>query len=215
MFHRSARLFSLLLLLAGPVSAESVDFAIDSPASDIHWRIYSDGPLPLGHNHIISTSRISGSVRLADAPEASHFELLIPVAALLVDSPALRQRYGKQFSSRVSPRARAGTRANMLGNSLLNAAHHPDIRLGGSAVVARDKRRQNLVLDTTLELAGRSIRLKIPAQIEFGDREVRARGHFTLSHSQLGLAPFRAALGALRVADNIDFTYDIQARRTE
>jgi len=215
MFYRIICPLSLLLFCTLAV-AESGRYAIDPAASDIHWRVYKAGALSaLGHNHVISADRVDGDVQLADAPQASRFELQIPVSALVVDSPALRQRYAGDFSAQPSAQAVADTRANMLGESLLKAGQYPHIRLSGTAVVGAGGTAQDLLLDATVELAGRSIKLRLPARVTIEGRELRASGNCTLSHQQLGLKPFSAALGALRVAQNIDFTYDILARRAD
>lgn len=212
------RLFLLvyLLLFCAATTAQTGRYTIDSAASDIHWRVYRAGLLSgLGHNHVISTGSFTGSVRLANAPQASRFELLIPVSALVVDAPAQRRRYSGDFSAQPSAQTIADTRANMLGGSQLNASSYPHIRLSGSAVVAAGKPEQDLLLAATLELVGRSIKLRLPARVRIDEGELRASGHFTLSHQQLGLTPFRAVMGALRVAEKIDFTFDIRARRAD
>ncbi len=212
-----SHLFYLLLILcSAAASAETGRYTVDPAASDIHWRVYRAGLLAgLGHNHVISTGGFSGSVQLADAPQASLFELVIPVTALVVDDPAMRRRYGGDFSDQPSTQAIAGTRANMLGGSLLNAGSYPRIRLSGSAVVAAGKREQDLLLDAEMELVGQSIPIRLPARVTLNGDELLASGQFTLSHRQLGLTPFSAAMGALKVAQKIDFTYDIHARRAD
>lgn len=175
----TAGMLCFLLFLASSVSAETGRFAVMSAASDIHWRTYSDSSLPLGHNHTISASRVSGTARLANAPQTT-----------------------------------ADTRTNMLGGSLLNAARYAKFRLSSTAVVTVGKRQQNLVLHSTLELAGRRIHQVLPARLQFHDSELQAQGCSTLSHRQLDLKPFSAAMDALRVAENIDVAYDIRAKRS-
>lgn len=189
-------------------------YQIDSSASDIHWRVYRSGSLAVrGHNHVISASRISGSVELAKPPQKSQFTLEIPVAALVIDDPALRRRYAEDFSKPISTDAIIATRSNMLGPKLLDAASHPRIHLQGAAIVRGDKGNENVAIPCTLKLAGKTIQLRLPARISVTNGLLRASGSFTLSHRQLGLEPFSAALGALQVADNIDFNFVIVARR--
>lgn len=203
----------LLCLFSAAASAEAGRYRIDSAASDIHWRVYRAGALSgLGHNHVISASGVSGSIQLEAPPRASSFELNIPVAALVVDRPALRQRYGEDFSAQLSAQQVADTRANMLGDKLLKGDQFPQVQLSGSTVVSSGQR---VDIPVTIRIVSRSIAMRLPATVEFDGRQLHARGQFTLSHRQLGLQPFRAALGALRVAENIDFSYDIRATRAD
>ncbi|WP_143186867.1 hypothetical protein [Microbulbifer donghaiensis] len=77
--------------------------------------------------------------------------------------------------------------------------------------MATGKRKQSRALDTTLELVGRWIRLRLPAQLQFRGSELRTRGSSTPSPRRLGLQPFSAAIGVLRAAEYIDFTFDSRA----
>lgn len=207
-------LLAALLLSLPAAGLTATVYRIDSAASDIHWRVYRSGTLAVrGHNHVISASRVSGSVNLATPPKQSEFTLEIPVAALVVDDPALRRRYSADFSKPISTDAIIATRGNMLGPKLLDAARHPRIHLQGTAVISGGKGNENVAIPCTLQLAGKTIQLRLPARISVTNGLLRASGSFTLSHRQLGLEPFSAAMGALRVAENIDFNFVIVARQ--
>ena len=210
-----SRLILLALLLTLPASGLSATaYRIDSAASDIHWRVYrSDTLAARGHNHVIAASRISGSVELAQPPHASRFKLEIPVAALVIDAPALRRRYSEDFSKPISTDAIIATRSNMLGPKLLDGVRYPRIQLRGEATLRGNKGSENITIPCTLLLAGKSIQLRLPTRISITNGLLRASGSFTLSHRQLGLKPFSAALGALQVAENIDFNFVIVARQ--
>lgn len=183
-----------------------------SAASDIHWRVYRSGPMAhLGHNHVIRATNIRGSVTLRDAAQFSEFTLEIPLQRLEVDPPALRRRYGGEFSSQLSSEDIAGTRANMLGERQLQASRYPTIRLTGKARL-NDSAAQKVLIAAELHLRGRAIPLRLPATVTVDSNSVRASGSFSLSHTQLGLEPFSVALGALRVGERIDFSFDIRTR---
>ncbi len=88
----SFRLLTLLCLAwSGFAAAQGADrvFAIDAAASDIHWLVYKAGALArLGHNHVIAVPGLRGSVTVgAQDLSASHFEIVIPVADLVIDDP--------------------------------------------------------------------------------------------------------------------------------
>jgi polyisoprenoid-binding protein YceI len=183
-----------------------------SAASDIHWRVYRSGPMAhLGHNHVIRATNIRGSVTLRDASQFSDFTLEIPLQHLEVDPPALRRRYGREFSSQLSSKDIAGTRANMLGERQLQASRYPTIRLTGKAKL-NDTAAQKVLITAELHIRGRAIPLRLPATVTVGSNSVRASGSFSLSHAQLGLEPFSVALGALRVGERIDFSFDIRTK---
>lgn len=206
---RAAICLALLVVSAAATARET--YTVDPARSDIHWRIYRAGPLAeKGHNHVISARRFSGAVTLVRGGP-STFELAIPVTALEVDNPALRRRYGPGFDTGLTEADRAATRANMLGPSLLDSARHAQIRLTGSATLDPGTAGTQVLLPVAVSIAGRTVRLRLPATISVSGRELRARGSFSLSHRQLGLRPFTAALGALRVAERIDFSFDIRA----
>ena len=212
--HLSTFLVAALLLTLPLAGLTATDYRIDSAASDIHWRVYRSGTLAArGHNHVISASRVSGSVELAPPPKTSAFKLEIPVTALVIDDPALRRRYGEDFSKPISTDAIIATRTNMLGPKLLDASRHPVIYLQGEAVVRRGKGSENVAIPCTLQLAGKTVHLRLPARISITNGLLRASGSFTLSHRQLGLEPFSAVMGALRVAENIEFNFVIVARQ--
>jgi polyisoprenoid-binding protein YceI len=193
-----------------PAQAQhSGTYEIDPARSELHWRVYSAGALSgLGHNHVIAARGISGRVQLAEPMQDSQFSLQIPLSSLVVDDPPLRSRYGKDFSSQPSAEDIAGTRENMLGAKLLNAASFPLLRIHGKGSAADGQ------MHVTLEIHGRNLPLTIPVKIQVSDKGITARGNFSLTHAQLGLRPFSAALGALKVAEKMDFTFNIRARRS-
>ncbi|WP_237065456.1 YceI family protein [Microbulbifer guangxiensis] len=216
---RSGRLRQLLALITAPTLALFAGLALAqqtlplSASSDIHWRVYRSGPMAhLGHSHVIRAAAIRGTVTLRESPQHSQFLLEIPVHRLEVDPPALRRRYGVEFSSKLSQADIAGTRANMLGQSLLQADRFPVIRMTGEAPLKDTPEPQQMLIAAELQLRGRTIALRLPATVTLTATGVRASGNFTLSHRQLGLKPFSAALGTLKVAERIDFTFDIQTK---
>jgi len=62
-----------------------------------------------------------------------------------------------------------------------------------------------------ITLHGVSQQLTIPAQLEFGDKLLRAKGAFTLKQSSFGIKPVSVAGGTIKVKDGLKFTFDIVA----
>ena len=144
--------------------------------------------------------------------ERSRFELLIPVQGLIVDDPLLRQEEGDEFSTEPSEHDIAGTRRNMLGKRVLNASMYPIIKLSGAGPTGDGP---EFVLEISIELLGGAVELQVPANLRLDGDVLEATGAFRLSHSDLGMRPFTAMLGMLRVADEMDFRYYIRAQRMQ
>jgi polyisoprenoid-binding protein YceI len=198
------------LLLAGATLAEERVYSVDPAASDLHWLTYKAGSLQrLGHNHVISVGHPDGTVTVnTDDLSKSRFDLTIPVEGLVVDNPALRQKLGPDFESVPSADDIAGTRKNMLGDKLLQAAKFPSIRVRGTGPLGA---AGNQTFKITVDLVGKSIDLTVPAEVRVDDAGVTAHGTFEVTHSELGLQPFSVMLGAIQVADKMSFSYDIKA----
>jgi polyisoprenoid-binding protein YceI len=204
-------LFCLAMWAASAVAEEPVVYAVDAAASNIHWRVYKAGTFSrFGHNHVVSVGQISGEVTRDAGSGAGTFELTIPVAGLVVDDPTLRSLYGEDFSSKPSEDDIAGTRKNMLGDKVLDAEKYPTLavhgRIEGGAPEAA-------TLAVTVELQGRTVPVSVPCKIAIEDDVLTASGEFRLTHAELGMEPFSVMMGALAVAPELDFSFDVHAMR--
>jgi hypothetical protein len=88
----------------------------------------------LGHNHVITSAALTGTIQMREPAAASSFELSLPLESLVVDDDAARARAGADFSAPVPEKDREGTRRNMLGDKVLNAALQPELRLASESV---------------------------------------------------------------------------------
>ncbi len=180
-------------------------------AAELVLRVYRDGPLArFGHNHIIASTGLTGTVLLREPLEMSSLVIELPLESLVVDEPERRRAAGEDFAPDVPEADRAATRANMLGEQLLNAAAFPviTVRADALAAVERGYRVQGRVT-----LAGRTVGLELPAELTFDGDRLQASGELVLSHAELGLKPFSVAMGALRVRDDIGVSYRFTAER--
>lgn len=212
---RLARL-CLLCLGIGTASVwadEPIVYAIDPAGSDIHWRVYKAGTFArFGHNHVVSVGEVSGEVRRDPASGAGTFELTIPVAGLVIDDPSLRSLYGEEFSSKPSEEDIAGTRGNMLGDRVLDAEHYPMLRIQGRADAGAS---EEATLAVSVELLGRTIPVSVPCRVVVENDVLTASGEFRLTHGELGMEPFNVMLGALAVAPELDFSFEVRATRID
>lgn len=187
-------------------------YTVDADASDVHWLIYRTGPLSrFGHNHVISVDRMTGTVEVAESWSDSSFAIEMPVDGLVVDDAELRAAQGEGFESEPSDEDVSGTRRNMLSESLLDGEQHPTLGIAGTAPTGTPADGE---ITLTVDVAGTETTVTAPVSVEFtDDGTLTAAGEFQLTHDTLGLEPFSALGGALRVSEEIDFTYRIVARR--
>jgi len=211
---------SLLLTMLGmmaPLASQAQDsatnqqFRVDSDASRLRVLATPDGPLRrFGHYHVISHHGISGTVDVAPNPLESSFNLELTVADFAVDDPALRALEGEDFEGEVPQKDIDGTKANMLGEKLLNGEQFPTIQIQSSAIEG-SMSDANIV--TKITVIGIEQTVTFPASIELTDDSFAASGQLELTHGELGLSPFTAMGGALSVGDVLIFKYEISGAR--
>jgi hypothetical protein len=147
-------------------------------------------------------------VNRAPVLENSTFEFTIPVADLTVDPAPLRARYGAEFASTPTLSDITGTRGNMLGPALLDAANYPRIRLMGNL------RATAGAYSVELDLMIKAARLQrtVPVTLRIDTDVLIVAGSVELSHAELGLTPFSALFGALQVAELMTIHFAVTAR---
>ena len=179
--------------------------------SDVTVRVYRDGPLArLGHNHVIASTAVTGRVVLAEPVSRSTLELSLPLDSLTVDEPVRRAAAGSDFPDNVTGADREGTRRNMLGPALLDAVNFPAMHLASVAVAEREG---SLYVTARVNVAGNAREIVVPVVMEIQGGTLVARGEFTVTHAELGLAPFSVAMGALRVREDLQVAYRLVARK--
>jgi hypothetical protein len=172
--------------------------------------VYRGGTMArLGHNHVIASRHLEGSVYLTEELTRTRFDLSFPVGELSIDEPALREAVGADFPANVPASAREGTRNNLLSPALLDGASHPVIRLTATDVkLGVDP----LDVGVAVSFKGRVYHLRVPVHVERGAGTIVASGEFTLKQSELGLEPFSVAMGTLVVLDEMRIRYRFVAR---
>jgi hypothetical protein len=176
-------------------------YQLDPAASELRVLVYKAGPLAdFGHNHVMVSHKLTGALALAQPTAGSRLSVVLPVASLEVDPPAPRAEEGADFSSDVSDEARSGTRANMLGEAVLNAETFPDVSV------------EMISLTGPLWSADATLRIRLKDQIREQTISVNlqeqapdftASSSFTISQSDFGMTPFSVLGGGLMVADPV------------
>lgn len=207
-----------------PAPHEGTPYDIVPEASLLTILVYRGGALAsAGHNHVIASHELGGTIYVPAELLRSSFEVHVPVATLTVDEAALRaQQSAADFPPDVSEGAKEGTRRNMLGPALLDAEHSPEIVLrairleqpppaaGAAAVGAAGSDTVLAQLQSTVRAQVRT--LTVPVRYQRGGGELTVSGELALRQSDLGLTPFSAMLGALQVQDEMHVSFRIVAR---
>jgi YceI-like protein len=209
---------------AAPLQGEPYD--IDGPASLLTILVYRGGALAsVGHNHVIASHQLGGSVYVPADMRGSRCEIHVPVATLSVDEASLRaQQSGGDFPPDVSESAKEGTRRNMLGAALLDAAEFPEIVLrasldpgpaadggGGAPGAAPVSAVGTLLAQVQTTVRGQQRSFAVPVRYELAAGTLTVSGATSLRQSELGLTPFSAMLGALQVQDEMQVAFRIVA----
>lgn len=203
---------SLVLASAGEFPAVSGRWRVDADASTLRVLVFRGGLLgALGHNHVVAHRAIAGCASLGDSVADSRVRLSLPAAAFEVDNEADRRAAGERFPVPVPADDIAATRRNMLGPRLLDAVLHDVIELG-SVTIRGDW--PSLEIDFAVDIAGRRRSVSLPVTVTVDGERLAAAGSHEISHRDLGLKPFSAALGTLRVSDRLEFRYEIVLAKT-
>jgi len=179
--------------------------------SQLLIKVYRTGRLKrLGHNHILSSNQLQGLIYwpTLNAPSNAFADLLLAVHSLAVDNPDLRAKAGDAFLSKPSESDRTGTRRNMLSAKVLNGAEF-------LTASANQPGQPSQWAQAQIRIKDRKVEQVLPLTLSGVENEsgvqLQVSSQFTLSHQQLGLTPFSALAGALRVADELQFELQLVA----
>src|SRR3984885_12157299 len=182
MFNRIAIAIAILSLAAcaaprprpvtRPVPAEAVlqtlpppgEYPIDSNGSELRLLVYRAGTLAsLGHNHVMVSRAVTGSVQIgADVP-ASSFSLKLRADSFVIDDAQSRQEEGGDFPGDIPEDAKAGTRRNMLGSAGIKAREHPDIAVTSTSLTGT---LNELNAELEITAAGHTSRISVPLTLQ-------------------------------------------------
>jgi YceI-like domain len=208
-----------------PTAAHGAAYRIDSAHSELRLLVYRAGALAaLGHDHVIVNRALEGWVSPAGSAAGAAFFLSIPTSGFMVDEAAARAQEGADFSAEVGDDARAGTLHNMLSPALLDAQNHAAITVesisiepapGGAQVPPADGQVAPAGMQATLRIsvAGHESSLVLPFTVQTSAGRLHVQTAFTVQQTALGLTPFTALLGALRVEDQLRVKLDLVAVR--
>jgi polyisoprenoid-binding protein YceI len=181
-------------------------FEIVPAQSLLTIRVFRGGALArAGHNHVIASHDVTGTVFVNDDIARSSFQLQFPVDTLTVDEPELRAEAGDEFPPGVPDSAKEGTKRNLLGDALLNGAVYPTITLTSGPLEAAADGSLNAQVQVTVRDQTRT--LLVPVRYEMKEGQLIASGELPLKQSDLGLKPFSVMMGALEVKDDMQVRF--------
>lgn len=200
---------------AADIPADAIRYRILEDDSLVEIAVYPDGPLAhLGHHHLITASRIEGSLWRHDQLAKSGFALRLAVNALTVDDNearmVARDWAGAGFVRPVSAEARQATRRNMLGPEVLDSANHPWLSMHSLAL---ENREGTLRVTAEVSMRGQRRQMAFDADLKESASQLQTSGLFRIQQSDFGIAPYSVGLGALRVKDEVRVRFKLKAVR--
>jgi polyisoprenoid-binding protein YceI len=182
-------------------STDSARYRIDAEQSRFTVRAFAGGFLSaLAHDHTISIREFDGETDFTyGTVEPASLQMTIKSGSLAV-------------TDKISASDRQKIESTMR-DEVLEVSKYPEIAFKSSSVSASKtgEGRYQARITGEITLHGVSRPLTIAAQLEFGDKVLRAQGAFTLKQSSFGIRPVSVAGGTIKVKDELKVTFDIVA----
>jgi polyisoprenoid-binding protein YceI len=188
-----------------PARAGLAHFIIDPRASRFTVQAFASGILSaMGHNPKIGIRTFSGEVDFnPETIEGGAFRLTVQSASLAVQDD-------------ISDKDRREME-RLMKEDVLDVAKYPEIRYEATriAVSRVDGSVYSATLNGNLTLHGVTLRLPITARIATFGELLRTSGDFTLRQSDYQIKPVSVAGGALKLKDEVKFSFEMVARKQE
>lgn len=180
-------------------------YVIDTRASRFTVQAFATGLLSaMGHNPKIGIRTFRGDVNFnPDSAEGSGFSLVMEANSLSVLDD-VNDKDRREIE-------------RMMNEQILEAAKYPEIRYEAPTVTVTrlENSLYSAKLEGTASFHGVTRSEHVNARIaQFGEM-LRASGEFTLRQSDYGIKPISVAGGALKVKDELKFSFEMVARRKE
>lgn len=181
-------------------------YRLDPERTQIDIVVRRDGPLArFGHDHAITVRDPEGYLMLAEAEDGSRADLRLPVERLRIDTPEARERHG--LGAGPDAADIEGTHENLMRH-VLDADRWPWATVSLNAF---SRQGDHWSADVIIGVNGQRITERQPFQLRLEDDVVTVEGFVLLRQTELGLQPFSALGGGLRVADALEIHFSLSA----
>lgn len=183
------------------------DWHLDLDSSKVRAMVYRAGTLSrFGHDHVVRLNPSQGVLSDESTLEKASASLSFAVADIVIDAQADRDWAGHFSSAKaISEKDKAGTLKNLLSAALLNAEVYSQIQLKVSGI---QRFGDQYLADVEFIVLGESHHHKLPFTMQRNSERIDIAGSVVLLHEQLGLKPFSAFGGAVKVANPIALHFE-------
>lgn len=181
--------------------ADAARYRIDATQSHFTVKAFAGGLLSaFAHDHNIAIRDFSGETDFTYATvQPASLRITIKAGSLSV-------------TDKVSSDDRQKIEGTMR-DEVLEITKYPEIVFKSTGVTANKTGdgQYQVRISGELNLHGVTRPLTINAQLEFGDKTLRARGGFAVKQSSFEIKPVSVAGGTIKVKDELKFSFDIVA----
>jgi hypothetical protein len=193
---------------AAAAAAGSDVFLLDPHATRIDVIVRRDGPLArFGHDHVVTAQEPEGFLQLDRRGLGSRADLRFRLDRLAVDSAAARARHA--LDTNPSEADIAGTRKNLM-EQVLDVDRWPWVTLD---MMAFEQQQDHYSAIVTIAINGSHYSSRQPFRLRQEAGRAAVEGFLVIRQSELGIEPFSALGGGLRVADPLEIHFRIEADR--
>jgi polyisoprenoid-binding protein YceI len=185
--------------------AASARFVIDTKRSRFTVQAFATGMLSMmGHNPTIAIRRFNGELNFfPDAPEKSGLQLAIEPASFSVEDD-ISEKDRREME-------------RLMKSELLEVERYPEIRYEstGISVTKLDSAMYTAAVNGKLSFHGVTRLQSLRARITVLGEILRASGGLVMKQSDYQLKPVSVAGGALKLKDELKFSFEIVANRQD
>jgi polyisoprenoid-binding protein YceI len=193
------------MVLADPKTT----YTIDPARSEFVVQLFKAGVgSALAHDHVVQATVFTGQIEIdLAAPTSGAITVDVQTAALKVDEPHIRQKYG--LASQLSEKDRQQIQETMQSASQLDVAHYPVMKFSSTKIEAQSA--GTYLVTGNLTIRGKTQIVNFPAQVEQQDKALHIKGDFRFTQSSFGYQPYSAFFGAVRNQDEVVLYFDAVA----
>lgn len=170
----------------------------------MHALVYSDGLLSaLGHDHVITADDWKGRY---DIKRSSDFQATIEIdlVNLSVDRQDDRSLY-PHLARKNQPAEEdiLATKTNMLGIHVLDVSRYPMMYVQVQGNLKKP------LMTANITLRGHDRNATVEYESFCDNNFIKLKGNFRLMHEDFGIKPYTTLFGAIKVAQPIDFYFQV------